>query len=112
MDVNHFRLYYNPYLIHSILQLVAYFGHQLIFFSYFFHHQIRESNWLSGVAWPEGDNKFRKLPNLQQPDLGPVEMKTRQVLQEIGIESTLLESHVEQGARSHVIGAFRIIQNK
>ena len=49
---------------------------------------------------------------LEHP-LSPVEEKTRQILAtEIGIDQSLLESHIEKGPRSHVIGAFRILQKR
>jgi len=79
--------------------------------------QIRESKWLWSVDWPEADNKFRRLPQRSGPhssteELSEVETKTREALVDIGIEEKLLESHIERGPRSHIIGAFRITQNK
>ena len=45
--------------------------------------------------------------------LSPVEEKTRQILaSEIGINQSLLESHIDKGPRSHIIGAFRILQKR
>lgn len=91
--------------------------------------QIRQSPWLSGIHWPLEDGNFHKLPCRQSQiddgtedsvnngetkalELTRIETKTRQALEEIGIDKTLLESHIERGPRSHIIGAFRIIQNK
>ena len=68
------------------------------------------------MDWPEADNKFRRLPQRSGPssseELSEVETKTREALVDIGIEEKLLESHIERGPRSHIIGAFRITQNK
>jgi len=80
--------------------------------------QIRESKWLWSADWPEADNNFRRLPQRSSAsttaseELSEVEAKTREALVDIGIEEKLLESHIERGPRSHVIGAFRITQNK
>ena len=50
--------------------------------------------------------------DLEEP-LSPVEEKTRQILaSEIGINQSLLESHIDKGPRSHIIGAFRILQKR
>ena len=80
-----------------------------------FFFQIRESHWLNGIDWPEADNEFRSM-SLRVPfetsELTEAEAKTREVIKEIGIDETLLESHIEKGPRSHVIGAFRIAQHK
>ena len=58
---------------------------------------------------PEGPEKTVELEH----PLSPVEEKTRQILAtEIGIDQSLLESHIEKGPRSHVIGAFRILQKR
>jgi len=88
--------------------------------------QIRESKWLWSVDWPGADNNFRRLPQrfaavssseaasngVSSEGLSEVEAKTREALVDIGIEEKLLESHIERGPRSHIIGAFRIAQNK
>ena len=83
-------------------------------FSFFFF-QIRESHWLNGIDWPEADHEFRSMPlrvPFETSELTEAEAKTREVIKEIGIDETLLESHIEKGPRSHVIGAFRIAQHK
>ena len=83
--------------------------------------QIRESKWLSGVNWPDCDTKFRRFPmkfdleaadNKDDNNFSDIETKTREALSEIGIEEKILESHIERGPRSHVIGAFRIAQTR
>jgi len=77
--------------------------------------QIRESHWLNGIDWPEADHEFRSMPlrvPFETSELTEAEAKTREVIKEIGIDETLLESHIEKGPRSHVIGAFRIAQHK
>ena len=84
-----------------------------ILISFFF--QIRESKWLNGVDWPQPDNEFRSLPMrvpFESTELSQNETKTRALIKEIGIDEKTLESHVERGPRSHVIGAFRIAQYK
>ena len=52
--------------------------------------------------------------DVESPEiLSPIEQKTRQILaSEIGIDSGLLEAHLERGPRSHIIGAFRILQKR
>ena len=70
-----------------------------------------------GHDWPQADEKFKRFPSKisnddDQKELSEVEVQTRDILDEIGIDKNLLESHIERGPRSHVIGAFRIAQNK
>ena len=83
--------------------------------------KVRESKWLWRVEWPQPDTNFRGLPMRlddsveaqEASKLSPVEQKTRQILaSEIGIQANLLESHIEKGPRSHIIGAFRILQKR
>lgn len=88
---------------------------------------MRESKWLWRVEWPQPDTNFRPLPKRLEMEaslelgteleaaepLSPVEEKTRQILaSEIGINQSLLESHIDKGPRSHIIGAFRILQKR
>ena len=68
-----------------------------------------------GIEWPQADAKFKRLPSSKATpieELSEVEMQTRDALEETGMDQNLLESHIERGPRSHVIGAFRITQNK
>jgi len=77
--------------------------------------QIKESEWLNGVDWPEPDHQYRSLPlrvPFESTELTEAEAKTRELIKDIGIDGNLLESHIERGPRSHIIGTFRIAQHK
>lgn len=77
--------------------------------------QIRESRWLLGVEWPTSDSTFRPFP-VKSPfapeDLSSEEVEVRSELEGLGIGSDLLESQVERGNRSPVIGAYRILMHR
>lgn len=86
-----------------------------IYISISFFTQIKESEWLNGVDWPEPDHQYRSLPlrvPFESTELTEAEAKTRELIKDIGIDGNLLESHIERGPRSHIIGTFRIAQHK
>lgn len=77
--------------------------------------QMQESPWLEGVEWPEEDSTYRPLPSTSYQfvsELSETEQTTRETLEHLGITKDLLQSHVDRGSRSHVIGTFRIIQHR
>lgn len=80
-----------------------------------FYMQMQESPWLEGVEWPEEDSTYRPLPSTSYQfvsELSETEQTTRETLEHLGITKDLLQSHVDRGSRSHVIGTFRIIQHR
>ena len=79
--------------------------------------QIRDCKWLGGVDWPNPERKFRSLPMKGpfDPDADQVpeiEKQSRIELGLLGISDDLLESHIERGARSHIIGTYRILNHR
>ena len=91
-----------------------FFKKYIVLVSLFFT-QIKESEWLNGVDWPEPDHQYRSLPlrvPFESTELTEAEAKTRELIKDIGIDGNLLESHIERGPRSHIIGTFRIAQHK
>ena len=54
----------------------------------FLFTQIKESEWLNGVDWPEPDHQYRSLPlrvPFESTELTEAEAKTRELIKDIGI---------------------------
>ncbi|GIX87828.1 hypothetical protein CDAR_82921 [Caerostris darwini] len=65
-------------------------------------NQIKSCVWLKGVTFP--------IPrNAKNPAL---EKKVMEVLESIGISECLFQEHLMKGARSNVVGTYRILQHK
>ena len=84
---------------------------------YFF--KIRASRFLSDVPWPEPDYVYQSLPTKphlirdEAADRPHYESVVRERLAaDFGISGQKLDSHIERGARSPVIGAYRILMHK
>ena len=81
--------------------------------------QIRASRFLSDVPWPEPDYVYQSLPTKphlireEAADRPHYESVVRERLAaDFGISGQKLDSHIERGARSPVIGAYRILMHK
>ena len=85
----------------------------------YFPFKIRDSLFLSGVPWPEPDYVYQSLPTKphlireEAADRPHYESVVRERLAaDFGISGQKLDSHIERGARSPVIGAYRILMHK
>jgi hypothetical protein len=73
---------------------------------------------LSGVPWPDADYVYQPLPTKphlirDDEDVPHYESVVREKLdRQYGITAQKLDSHIERGARSPVIGAYRILMHK
>lgn len=74
---------------------------------------------MSDVPWPEPDYVYQSLPT--RPDMIRDEAADRphyesvvreRLAADYGISGQKLDSHIERGARSPVIGAYRILMHK
>lgn len=58
-------------------------------------------------------DKFMMLPtpssNKDDYELHPLEVETREILENYGVDAEMLEKHTENGPRSEIIGIYRIV---
>ena len=85
----------------------------------YFTFKIRDSRFLSGVPWPEPDYVYQSLPTRphlirdEAADMPHYESVVREKLAtDFGISQQKLDAHIDRGARSAVIGAYRILMHK
>ena len=91
--------------------------------SVFFSLQIRDSRWLDDSQWSEPDHAYRAVPtrvghalsaadNAPDDGVSKEEEAVRDKLHTLGINQELLESHIERGNRSQIIGTYRILMHR
>jgi hypothetical protein len=64
--------------------------------------------------WPEEDRRYRPRPLKRHAleDMSVAEENVRADLSDLGIDSELIENHIDRGSRSQVIGTYRILMHR
>ena len=80
----------------------------------FSFQQLKDCKFVQGADWPRSDPAYRATPLKRHSleDMGQAEEAVRARLAGLGVGPELIEEHIERGARSQVIGAYRILMHR